>query len=187
MSDQRALVCLAKAGDHSAFGELIRNNRQMVLKTIGARIRCQDAIEEIAQVVAITAWNKLQSLREDGRFSHWLSVIAQRAAYYHYRQVKRNSRLRGQADQEVLDKLLGREPDPSRRVELEFAREQLWLCIGRLKGWESESLVRFYFNFQTCREISQDLQIPLKTMKRRLWDARRSLRERLGDNPLLAA
>ena len=55
---------------------------------------------------------------------------------------------------------------------------QLNYLLSRLASMHREMLVRFYLKEQSIKQIALDLSIPEGTVKRRLYDARKLLKER---------
>lgn len=55
---------------------------------------------------------------------------------------------------------------------------QLNYSLSRLASMHRQILVRFYLKEQTVKQIAQDLSVPEGTVKRRLYDARKLLKER---------
>jgi RNA polymerase sigma-70 factor, ECF subfamily len=75
-AQERALIARARAGDESAFGELVTEHSARVygaLRRFG--LTAQEA-DEVAQEVFLRAWRGLARFEERSRFSTWLYRIA---------------------------------------------------------------------------------------------------------------
>jgi RNA polymerase sigma-70 factor (ECF subfamily) len=75
-ADERALIARARAGDESAFAQLVTEHSAAVygaLRRFG--LNPQEA-DEVAQEVFLRAWRGLAGFRERARFSTWLYRIA---------------------------------------------------------------------------------------------------------------
>ena len=84
-SDDAALVRNARGGDESAFGRLYERYARIVHGVLLARVPRVD-VEDLVQEVFVTAWRRLESLRDPAAFGGWVSMIARnRATDYHRR------------------------------------------------------------------------------------------------------
>src|SRR5688572_23346889 len=79
------LVRQARDGDHAAFGDLYQRYARVVHGLLLARIPLTD-VDDLVQDVFLSAWKRLDSLRDPGAFGGWLAMIARnRAADFHRR------------------------------------------------------------------------------------------------------
>jgi len=67
--------------------------------------------------------------------------------------------------------------DPAEGIVAEEELSALHLALSRLSSIHRETIIRYYLQNQTTREIAQDLGIPEGTIKRRLFDAKEQIRE----------
>jgi RNA polymerase sigma-70 factor (ECF subfamily) len=74
-----ALVELARAGDRAAFGALHARFARPVHGLLLAHVAPADA-DDLLQDVFLSAWRRLEQLREPGSFGPWLLAIARNAA-----------------------------------------------------------------------------------------------------------
>lgn len=73
------LVRLARAGDEAAFADLYRRYARVVHGLLLARIPLTD-VDDLVQDVFLTAWTRLDSLRDAAAFGGWVSTIARNRA-----------------------------------------------------------------------------------------------------------
>ena len=79
------LVRAARAGDESAFTRLYERYRRMVHALLLARAARED-VDDLVQDVFLTAWKRLDDLRDPAAFGGWIGMIARnRAADAHRR------------------------------------------------------------------------------------------------------
>lgn len=69
------------------------------------------------------------------------------------------------------------------RMEREEEISRLHAVIAKMSGLHREILVQFYLRNQSIQEISRCLQVPEGTVKRRLFDARKQVKERMEHMP----
>lgn len=175
------LVQRAQGGDRSAFGELATAFRSLVFGIVLRRLGNRSEAHEVAQDVFLQAMRKLPQLREPGRFAPWLRQIAVRMSIN--RAVRRpNETTRspdafavvGTDDNTPLDDLL--------RVE---RARQVWGGLKRLRELDRETLIAFYFEGHSLKQMSDNFDSPIGTIKRRLHTARNRLRNELaGTQPV---
>jgi len=73
------LVRAARAGDESAFARLYDRYARIVHGVLLARVGRQD-VEDLVQDVFLTAWKRLDDLRDPAAFGGWLAMIARNRA-----------------------------------------------------------------------------------------------------------
>jgi RNA polymerase sigma-70 factor (ECF subfamily) len=71
-----ALVCAAKAGDHSAFSELLSRHAKKILNSIHRITKNRHDAEDVLQDTFTRAYVHLKSFNEQSAFSTWLHRIA---------------------------------------------------------------------------------------------------------------
>jgi RNA polymerase sigma-70 factor (ECF subfamily) len=84
-AEDAEIVLRARAGDESAFAALYERYARVVHGLLLARVP-RDDVEDLVQEVFLTAWSRLDGLRDAGAFGGWLVTIARnRAADFHRR------------------------------------------------------------------------------------------------------
>ena len=73
------LVRAALAGDESAFTRLYDRYARVVHGVLLARVDRQD-VEDLVQDVFLTAWRRLEDLRDPAAFGGWIAMIARNRA-----------------------------------------------------------------------------------------------------------
>ena len=85
ISPDTALVAAVRAGDRDAFTRLYDAYGRMVHGILLARVPYAE-VDDLAQDVFLTAFRKLDTLRDDASFGAWIAMIARnRATDYHRR------------------------------------------------------------------------------------------------------
>ncbi len=169
------LVRRAQSGDREAFGELTTVFEPTVYAIVLRRLRNHAEASEITQDVFIQAMRKLPQLRDAPRFIGWLRQIAVRMSIN--RAVRRPAETLRSPDtfntvkvepQTPLDNLLHNERADEVRGGLK-----------RLRDLDRKTLLAFYFDGRSLKEMSDDFDRPIGTIKRRLHTARNRLRDEL--------
>ena len=84
-SDDARLVVEARAGDRGAFGRLYERYARLVHGMLLARVPRGD-VDDLVQDVFLSAWRRLEALRDPAAFGGWIAMIARnRAMDFHRR------------------------------------------------------------------------------------------------------
>jgi RNA polymerase sigma-70 factor (ECF subfamily) len=84
-ADDGRLVRAARAGERSAFATLYDRYARVVHGVLLARVS-RDDVDDLVQDVFLTAWRRLNDLRDPAAFGGWLTMIARnRATDFHRR------------------------------------------------------------------------------------------------------
>ncbi|MDN4066754.1 sigma-70 family RNA polymerase sigma factor [Paenibacillus vini] len=79
MKDEE-LVNHARTGSREAFGELVRRHRERALGWASSITQDGQLAEDIVQEALISAFLRIETLMEPGRFRHWLQTIVRNQA-----------------------------------------------------------------------------------------------------------
>jgi RNA polymerase sigma-70 factor (ECF subfamily) len=170
----------ARNGDREAYGRLVERFQSTVYALALARLRNPTEAQELVQEVFIHAMTKLSQLRDVNCFAGWLRQITERMAI---NRLSRRGPVRG-AEPAVLENVESRGSSPLEDLVRSEQKRQLWAGLERLKPVDRATLVAFYINGQSLKQMSRQFETPIGTIKRRLHVARNRLREHL--EPALA-
>ena len=169
------LVTLAQAGDRDAFGKLAEQFEQTVFATVFRRLRNHAEAAEVTQDVFIQAMRKLSQLREPARFAGWLKRIAVRMSIN--RAVRRpNETARSP---EMFGSLTDRTDTPLADLMRSENAAEVRGGMAKLRELDRQTLIAFYFEGQSLKQMSDQFDSPIGTIKRRLHTARNRLKEML--------
>jgi RNA polymerase sigma factor (sigma-70 family) len=167
-SDSRSSL----AARHDAFSELVIRFQDMAFACAYAVLGDSYLAEDVAQEAFVVAWQKLDQLREAKAFPGWFKRIVLSQC---------NRLTRGKRLQIVpLDDGLKRvavQPGPQLIAEKHELLASVLRAIKELP--ESERLVTtlFYVSGYSQADIGQFLEVPVSTVNKRLYNARRRLKE----------
>jgi RNA polymerase sigma-70 factor, ECF subfamily len=169
------LVDRARAGDRSAYGELVVRFQPTVYALALVRLRNPSEAQELTQEVFIHAMNKLDQLRDPRCFAGWLRQITVRMAI---NRLTRRGPVRS-TDSEILENAAGDAPNPLDEMVRAEQRANLWAGLDRLKTLDRQTLEAFYIRGRSLKQMSREFETPVGTIKRRLHVARKRLRRQL--------
>jgi RNA polymerase sigma-70 factor (ECF subfamily) len=176
------LVERARAGDRSAYGELVERFQPTVYAVALARLRNPAEAQELAQEVFIHSMTKLDQLRDPRCFAGWLRQITVRMAL---NRLARSGPVHGVAS-EVLDNAPAAGASPLEEIIRAEQRTALLAGLNRLKAIDRATLEAFYLRGRSLKQMSREFETPVGTIKRRLHVARNRLRRQLEHDQELA-
>ena len=165
----------ARSGDRSAYGELVERFQPTVYAVALARLRNPTEAQELVQEVFIHAMTKLAQLRDPHCFAGWLRQITERMAI---NRLTRRAPIFG-AEPAVLENIQAAESSPLENLVRTEQKARLWAGLKRLKPVDRATLVAFYINGRSLKQMSREFETPIGTIKRRLHVARNRLRQHL--------
>jgi len=175
-----SLVLQAQQGSREAFGALAREYESAVYSICLRRLRNQAEAVEVTQEVFLRAMRKLSQLREPERFVGWLKRIAVRMSI---NRAVRRPRESYQAPESLT--AVAQRGSPLDGVLQRERADQVRLGLKQLRMLDRETLLAFYFEGQSLKEMSDRFSSPVGTIKRRLHTARHRLKEALDEPQLV--
>ncbi len=172
-----SLVRRARQGDRDAFGDLVTQFESLVFGIVLRRLRNRSEAREVTQDVFMQAMRKLPQLREPERFVGWLRSIAVRMS------INRAVRRPNESPQSP-ETFAALNSDPRTPLDTLLRNEQarqLWGGLERLRELDRKTLIAFYFEGHSLKQMSDEFASPIGTIKRRLHVARNRLKEELGN------
>jgi len=174
------LVARARQGDTAAFGELVDRHRRAVYRAAHAALGSAEEAEDVAQEAFLIAYQKMATYRAEASFKTWLLAIAWRRARRRRRGLASLWRrfVSGDAPESPA-------PEGPRRtqeaalIDAERVRHVQRL-VRALPARLRDPLLLCASGEQTYREIAEVLGVPEGTLKWRVAEARRRLKQRLA-------
>jgi RNA polymerase sigma factor (sigma-70 family) len=177
MTDQREmvkrpkLVARVQAGDGAAFGDLVRQFRGLVFAVCFDQTGSLADSEELTQEVFLAAYRSLASLREPAKIAPWLQGIARNLSRMHRRRAGMNARVA--LDQTVVS---GEGASAIRSVERQHLLHEALLGVTERSR---QVLALHYLGGYSYQEIGALCNLPLRTVRSRLYEGRAQLKTRL--------
>jgi RNA polymerase sigma-70 factor (ECF subfamily) len=181
------LVHRAQAGDMDAFGALVDRNRRAVFRTALAAVRSADEADEVAQETFVTAFQKLGHFRGEAAFRTWLLAIAWRKAIDRRKGVARWLKRLAPARQtdegrewDVTERLPAGDRSQEDALITADLQRQVRKLIASLPPKLRDALLLAGSGDHNYEQIAAMLKIPVGTLKWRVSEARRVLKQKLA-------
>ena len=180
------LVRRAQAGDTDAFGQLVERNRKAVFRAAVAALGSTTDADDVAQEAFVLAYRKIASFRGESAFRTWLLAITWRKALDRRKSVGRWLRLTvtsGDAEADATN-WIEQMPADRRSQEEDLAAAQLQQTIRRLiktlPRKLRDALLLAGSGDYSYSQIGFILGVPVGTVKWRVSEARRVLKEKMA-------
>jgi len=170
------LVLDCQAGDESAFEQLYTRWQKPLLAQAQRLSRNHEATNEIVQETWLAILKGIKKLDDPGRFPAWAFRILGNKTADWLRKVQSRRRLGDTQDDEGESMNQVPASNDSRVGETDEA-ESLESALGKLPADRRAMLSLFYLEELSVREIATALDIPVGTVKSRLFHARKQLRQ----------
>lgn len=177
------LIDQALAGSQKAYAQLMERHKASIFHIINKIVRNDDIAGDLVQETFMKAFTALATYRTEYRFSTWLYKIAANASIDHLRK-RRIQALSldrpmetddGTVDLEVADYSYHPERDLERK-EQSFSIEE---AIDSLPDKYREVIVFRHKEDKSYEEIADLLNVPVGTVKARIFRARELLKKKL--------
>ena len=179
-SDEQ-MVERALSGDPEAFGEIVRRwERRIFALAFGMLGREEDA-RDATQETFLAAFRNLRGFRGEARVSSWLHRIAVNQCITRQRRAKVRSEtaLEDEAEKNAAVFALPLDVSPARTAEKVERSDAVRRAVSALPSDLRQVVVMKEFEELTFRQIAEILDLPLSTVKSRLYTAFRQLEMRL--------
>jgi RNA polymerase sigma-70 factor, ECF subfamily len=175
--DERALIERCKAGDDTAFGELVETYKNLVYGLICRLVADYSQADDLAQEAFLKIHRGLPYFRGDARLSTWIYRIVQNVCFE-----SRPRRLPAVSLDTPALREDARALDPGRPdgafADLEL-RDRLEKAIAQLPDHYRLLIAAHYLDGVQYEALAESLEMPLGTVKTHLYRAKRRLRELL--------
>lgn len=168
-----------KAGDVLAFAQLADRYRGPLRRFFRALLGNDAEADDAAQEILLRLWTLRDRYEPTGRFSAFLFTLARN----HYRNLRERKRFRDchEAPDADADLLPAREPLPEIALLNYWNREQWQTAIDALPLIYRQVFTLSHINSLRYTEIAEQLGIPVGTVKSRMAEAVKRLRQLLAN------
>lgn len=181
----QALVKRTLRGDKKAFEMIVRKYQQPLLNYVGRMVGEREMALDFTQDVFVRAYASLRSYEPRFKFSTWLYKIASNLIIDHWRKKKLptfslSEPLGPEEDCLTLD-VPDSEPGVSRKFELAELRLRIETALEKLPGPLRELFVWRHVNELSYEEMAEIKDLPLGTIKNRVFQAKEMVRRLLQE------
>ncbi len=173
------LILAAIRGREDGFEELVRRYQRPITGYIYRMLNNYDASLDVTQEVFIKVYNSLGRYNSEYKFSTWLYRIAHNAAidYMRRNSVNQQSLETENADGTYQLQIESPQPNPEQERERSEWRREIETVVKCLPQVYRELILLRHGRDLSYDEIAEITNLPLGTVKNRLFRAREMMRE----------
>ena len=179
MKTIKELVLSAKNGNKKAFDKLYKLTSNDVWFTCVSLLKDEENAKDIMQETYITAFLKLDTLKDEEKFCGWLTAIATN---------KSKNKLKGKVEYQIDDEVPITEAETDELMlpeeyitKTEKRKVLLQIMEDTLSFNQYQTVLMFYFDEMSISEIAQGLEISEGTVKSRLNSSRAKMKTAIED------
>lgn len=176
----------ARAGDESAFGEVVKMYHGRVHAVVYRLVNNEEDAKDLAQQTWVKAWKRLDSYQREAKFFTWLYRIAVNTALDFMRQKARqkevsvDERAPGEEERETEWPVVT-EDTPDRQLGREEIRVAFQAALQTLSPEHKAALILREVEGRTYREIAEITKSRVGTVMSRIFYARKTIQEKMRD------
>lgn len=174
------LVAAFQAGDIAAFDTLVGRWDRKIQGVIFRLVGSHEEARDVSQETFLKAYRALGTFKREARFSSWLYQIAVNATRDRLRRRRRRNDLSlDDVDESTESALRDGSPTAFELVETRDLSRLVAAAIAELPDEQREVVILKEYQGLTFPEIADALDVPLSTVKTRLYRGLGQLRLRL--------
>ncbi len=180
------IVKLAVGENPDAFGEIVKRWERKIFALCFGMLGREDEAKDAAQDAFIAAYKNLSRFRGEAKVSSWLHRIAVNQCLTRKRRDKTRSESFFDESESAEEKVFTAPShlSPSRITEQNERMKAVRRAVKSLPEDLRQIVVMKEFEEMTFQEISDTIDVPLSTVKSRLYTALKQLRMKLKSTPL---
>jgi RNA polymerase sigma-70 factor (ECF subfamily) len=177
--DDGSIVRLVLEGNTRQFGVLVSRYERLMFSFLLPQVKCFQEVQDISQEAFIKAFKHLYSFDTNRRFSAWILKIARNILIDRFRKNSDNP----VTPVESMEDVIGYRPapadqEPARKVEMQEEFRRTFLNILHLSEELKVPLLLRVVQELSYEEIAEIIDVPVQTVKNRIFKARKALREK---------
>ncbi len=183
MGSNSELIHKAIAGNEEAYKQLLENYRGAIFNLLFKMVHNKEETEDLVQEAFIKAFKALPSFNEEYAFSTWLYKIAVNNCIDHMRKKRLKTYSINKPVQSKDGEMEREFPDTSMSPDKEILTKEraglISTAIDELPENYRVAIVLRHSDEKSYEEIAEILEIPLGTVKARIFRAREMLKKKL--------
>ena len=182
---EHKLVERAKQGDRQAFGKLVKKYQNKVLYLAYDFVGNYYDAQDVAQNSFLSAFQKINSFRDEATFSTWIYRITTNAAIDFQRSKKRKNAMSlnqpayDDGDLELIDTLRDTDQPVDKKIEDGDLKNLVANLVELLSPQQRAAFILKHFHEKSTAEIAEILECDPITVRGHILRATQKLRKKL--------
>ena len=183
--DDKIIIKKILNGDGKAFEMIIQRYQRPLMNYIGRMVGDYELALDFTQEVFIKSYSSLHSYQSQYKFSTWLFKIASNLVTDFWRKKKIDSFSMDQQASFENEKppiqIAGYDHSIGKKYELQETREKIESALNKISPSLRELFIWKHINEFSYEEIAEIKEMPVGTIKNRVYQAKEQLRNLLKE------
>jgi len=183
-----SLMLEFQKGDISSFEKLVQKHKESIINVIYQFIGERDEAEDLAVEVFLRVYRAAKKYQAKAKFTTWLYKITTNLCL---NEIRKKAKLQTislskpisageEKEEELIEKIADAAPSPQQILEKKERNALIRKAIDSLPAKQRMATILQIYEELSYKEISTILGCSVKSVERRLYWARTSLKERLS-------
>jgi RNA polymerase sigma-70 factor (ECF subfamily) len=161
------------------FKDLIETNKENVRNII--KLITKETNEDLEQEVFIKVWKNQDKYTEKGSLKSWINTVAKNLSKDYLRSASRRHSQNTVSDDEVVNAIQDTKVTPELKLQSKIRQKRIIKAIDNLKPKLKEVILLCDIEGMTYEQAASKLNVPIGTIKSRIYNAKKELAEVLSD------
>ena len=161
------------------FKDIIENNKTNVRNII--RLITKETNEDLEQEVFVRVWKNKDKYTEKGSLRSWINTVAKNISKDYLRLASRRHEQNTTSDDEVVNAIKDTKVTPEIRLQSKIREKRIIKAIDNLRPKLKEVIMLCDIEGYTYEEAAATLNVPIGTIKSRIFTAKKELAQKLSD------
>jgi RNA polymerase sigma-70 factor (ECF subfamily) len=185
--EEKELIRKTLRGEKRAFEMIVRNYQQPLLNYIGRMVGERELALDFTQEVFVRAYSSLRSFEPKFKFSTWLYRIASNLVIDYWRKKKiptfsLSAPLSTESGDLTMD-IPDEAPSVARKFELAELGRRIEGVLDQIPASFRQLFIWRHISGLSYEEMSEITDLPVGTVKNRVFQAKEMIRRLLEENP----
>ena len=157
--------------------QIILENRNRIRALIRKIIGSDN--DDIEQEVYIKTWQNLDKYKEEGKFTQWINTITANLCRDYFKSKSYRQSTVAIDDEEILENISSSDRAQEELLDTKARQKIILRAVDNLPTKLRQIVILFEFEELSYEQIARKTGLPQGTIKSRLFNARKILREKL--------
>lgn len=161
------------------FKDLINSNKENVRNII--RLITKETNEDLEQEVYLKVWKNQEKYVEKGSFKTWINTIAKNVSKDYVKSLTYKVSRDSSTDEDVINSIKDKKATPELTLLSKIRQKRIIEAIDGLRPKFKEVIMLCEINGYTYEAAAKKLNVPVGTVKSRIYNAKKELTLKLED------
>lgn len=179
------LVSKILKGNTDLYRILVDRYSPMLFHIVRSFEKNEEEVKGLVQEIFVKAYTRLDTFREQSKFSSWIYSIGLNHCRDYARNIRRSDQRFSELEDGFIEQKASEMNQPDQDIEKTERKMILYRAIEKLKPEQSEPLLMKYRDGMSYKTISEQMNISESALKVRVHRARAELKNLIGNEAML--